>query len=256
MLKKSLKIKRKDKTLILFYGGKPFIKVTREEVFHNFLSDLLKISLFQGAISEVLKIVGIKVEVQETKVKKEVVKKKKVKRKKIEVSAIVEKKACKLAKQYISQKRKFYKRGKNSFKPIERKSDQFKNHFVPAAQMIIEHGVKIKTFLNAQVDGLNFVNDGIGTFPKPNQLSTDSAESRLMEYIRKQNFDDVHVELSEKDKNTVLQDNRLYCARYKKFNEDKATLKEALYIRECQLCRLDEVEEKIEIYLKTLRNKE
>lgn len=229
MLTKTLELTLNKKYIYVLTGGVELIRVSRLPL-KSIFTDPLK------------------------KTKKKVTKKK-VSNKKV-TDEKAEKKAIQLSKKYILEKCKFYKKKKGSFSEISRNSKQFKTHFVQAAQIIIRHDAKIRTFLKAQVDGLTFVNDGIGTFPSPNMLSTDSAETRLLEYIRKQNFEDVHVELSERDKETSLNENRLYASRYKRFEKKEATLKEALYIRECQLFRLREVEEKVERYIKKYRKED
>jgi len=228
--KMPLRLKQDDSHLIVQYNGTPFIKVTKA-VLLDFLSD-----------SYSHKDTMIEVEAVTKK------KRKKKAKKKVVVDAAKVKKANQLSKRYTSMKKKFFKA--KVMKPISPNTKDFE-HFLKAVDIINRHEVNIKTFLKAQVSGLSFIGNK-GIFPKVTQLSTDAAETRLLEFERTQNLE---VELTEKEMKTELQDNWNYKKRHKKIKDGIATLFEATYVKECQLARKNETQPMVEKYIKMMKKK-
>jgi len=161
--------------------------------------------------------------------------------------------ASQLAKAYAKEKKAYYR--SRAVKEILPGEKDFK-HFIKAAELIQTHGVTYRKFLKAQVEGLGFANDGKGIFPKPNQLHTEQAETRLLEYLRtgvtNTNDDVVRVNISMEDKKTPLSKNTLYQGRLHKVRDGVAKLKEAVYVRELQLLRRKKVSPEVEEYIATL----
>lgn len=151
--------------------------------------------------------------------------------------------ALQLSKAYASEKRKFYK--SKYVKEISPKDKSFQ-HFIEAARMCKQHNVTYKRFLKAQVKGLHFVENGRGIFPRPNQISTELAETRLLDYLRStitdSSGDDIKVNLSGKDSKTPLSQNHRYLACIQRIKDGVSTLKETGYVRELQLVRRGKVQ--------------
>ena len=219
-----LKLKQTDSQIVLNYNGTPFIKVSKA-VLKDFLADSSS---------------SIGIEVEEVKTKK-----RKKKGKKVEVDKDVVKKANQLAKLYTTMKKKFYK--SKVMKGISPNTKDFE-HIMKAVVIINRHGVTLKTFMKAQVAGLEFA----GTFPKVTQLSTDNAEVRLFEYQRKKNM---KVELTDHERGMELMQNKKYKINHGKVEDGTATLFEAMYVKECQLARRGEVQPMVQKYIKKMKKK-
>ncbi len=163
--------------------------------------------------------------------------------------------AKQLAKAYASEKKKFYR--SKAVKEISSKDKAFK-YFIEAAKLIEEHGVTYKKFLKAQVSGLSFVDGGKGIFPRPNQLGTEQAETRLLDYIRNNVSDAsgsiVKVNLSHSDRETPLGKNMTYIGNVQKIKDGIATLKDTVYVRELQQIRRGKVQPWVEAHLEKLTN--
>lgn len=227
MLSKKLNIQEEKKFFVVVHNGSPIFKITK---------DIESVVGFLGGLSS-------------SKVEIEV--KKKTKKKKTTTSNIEEaklKKAIQLEKKYKDLKKKFYKA--KVMKGIPPSHSDFQ-HFLKAVEIMERNEIKIKVFMKAQIEGLKFVGGGTGTFPKVNQLSTDGAEQRVLEYLRKQNLET--VELTEQEKTTDLLQNRKYKMLHRKIKNGDANLMEALYVRECQLARRGETQKMVEEYIQQLK---
>lgn len=161
--------------------------------------------------------------------------------------------AQQLAKAYAKAKKSYYR--SRAVKEIQPGQKDFK-HFVEAARLCQLHGVTYRKFLKSQVEGLKFLNDGKGTFPKPNHLSTEQAETRLLEYLREgvtgKDDEVVKVSLSAEEKKMPLSKNTRYKGRLYKVRDGVATLKEAVYVRELQLLKRSKVNDEVEEYIAKL----
>jgi len=225
MLSQKLNIQEEKKFFVIVHEGSPIFKVTK---------DVQAIASFLGGLSS---------SKYEVVVKKKVTKKKQKK----EVGSERLTKAIQLEKKYTLLKKKFYKRKvMNSTSP----SSASFQHFLKAVDMIQEHEVKISQFLKAQIEGLKFVDGGLGVFPKVNQLSTASAEQRLLDYLRQKH---IEVELTDIERQTELQQNKKYVSFYEKIKKNTASLFEASYVRACQLARRGETQGLVEEYIKQLK---
>lgn len=162
--------------------------------------------------------------------------------------------ACQLAKAYNNAKIAFYK-NKHVTK-ITEESPDFK-HFIKAARFVTTHEVTNKAFMAAQISGLKFANGGKGAFPKPVQLSTSEAETRLLEFQRKdvnEEGEEVDVVLSFKEKAMSLSENGKYQSLFRKLENAEATMWEAIYVKKCQLARRGKVSETVESYIEFLKD--
>lgn len=235
MYTKGIKIKTEKKHFILLYRGKPFVKILRDMI-PEFYEDLKK-------------DIGFNIGVEE---------KKKRKKKVIPRKTITEQKkrtqALQLAKRYASMLAKWSKFKKGKVPVVSAGSKDFK-HLLSAVDIINRHGVKNKVFLNAQIEGLKFANDGKGIFPKINQLSTTNAELRLVDYLKKDVEAQIRTELTESEKLTPLQENKLYVERYEKVRQGSATYLEGLYVRNCILARRGRVPKDIMKDIEALKKK-
>lgn len=154
-------------------------------------------------------------------------------------------KAAQLAKMYAKAKAKYYKIKVG--KSLSEKHKDYK-HFISAIDIIERINCSYKDFIQAQIKGLEFVKKGEGVFPKVNQLSTDGAENRVLDFIRD------HVVKDDEDyiRNTPLEENDDYVEAWYGFLLKEATLKQMKYIRKAQKARHGEVEKKVKIEIKRL----
>lgn len=106
--------------------------------------------------------------------------------------------------------------------------------FTKAAGICMQHDAKARTFIEAQVEGLKFVG-GKGIFPKPNQLCTPNAETRLLDYLKDGSIEDKPILTWELD--TPLEKNQRYQQIKLKIKDNTASLKEAKYALECEIKR-------------------
>ena len=216
-----MKMKIEKSTLILYAGSTPFIRI-----------DLDVLNSVQVHPSYDVKVI----------------KKKTKKRRKVKEDSKRIKKAIQLSKRWAKMKKEFYKQ--KVLKLPSQNGKDFK-HFLLAVDIINENETTIKKFLKAQIEGLKFINEGNGAFPKPNHLSTSGAENRLLEYLRVKELE--NVELTNEERGTPLQQNKLYKKRYEKVKGKTATLLEALYVQECQYERKNAAQEFVINYIESLR---
>lgn len=226
MLSKKLNIQEEKKFFVVVHNGSPIFKITKDiESVVNFLGGLSSSEL-------------------EVSVKKKT--KKKTTKKTVDEKKL--KKAIQLEKKYRALKKDFYKT--KMMKGISPSSSSFV-HFLKAVDIMERTDVKIKVFMKAQIEGLKFVGGGQGTFPKVNQLSTDGAEQRVLEYLRTKNMES--VELTDEERKTDLLKNKKYKRLHNRVKNGDASLIEALYVRECQLARRGETQGLVEDYIKQLK---
>lgn len=116
-----------------------------------------------------------------------------------------------------------------------------------------------QTFIKAQVAGLRFCNGGKGVFPKIQQLATDTAEHRLLEYLKSEkdeNGDVIDVDVSADERATPLTENMKYMSLRDLILEGKATRSEALYVMTLQVHRTGKVKPYVTEYLDQLNQVE
>lgn len=115
-------------------------------------------------------------------------------------------------------------------------------HFQDALDIMKNAGTTdISLFIKAQINGLKFVNDGKGTFPKPNQLATDNALTRLLEFNSVTGSDGDKQEKPEKywyfdekiDGEVALSNNAKYQEAIEKIKNKTASINAALYAKKC-----------------------
>lgn len=161
-------------------------------------------------------------------------------------------KAKQFAKVYAEAKKKFYK--SKFVKEISQGEKAFQD-FVKVIPMLERHGVNYRKFIQAQVQGLSFANGGRGVFPKPGQLSTEGAETRLLDFMRDGGQEDgskAMVHLTKEDRETPLSDNQWFMARRQKLKDGVASLEEAQYVAELQRIRRGKVEDYVQEYIDRL----
>lgn len=227
MLSRKLNIQSEKKFHVVVHNNSPVLKVTK---------DLALLAEFLGGLSSD---------------DYELVVRKKVKKKKTKVKTDADErmiKAIQLERRYTAMKKKFY--GGKKFGNTKPNSPNFE-HFLKAVEIIDRNNLKIKQFLQAQVDGLKFAAKGMGTFPRIQQISTDNAEHRALDFIRSQDLP--AAQLTEAEKRTELQENKKYIYLHKKIKSGTATLMEASYVRECQIVRRGEPQDLVEEYIKGLK---
>lgn len=128
-------------------------------------------------------------------------------------------------------------------------------HFVKAAKIIDRHDVSFKDFLQAQRDGLDFLNEGHGKWPIPGNLGTKNAEMRLIQFLEKgeQGKKGKWV-VTKKDKETELTKNERYLLARGRVEDCVATIEEALFVRDLQQLRRGKVEFYVNEYLEVLQD--
>ena len=164
--------------------------------------------------------------------------------------------AVKLMVAYNRKRKDFYKRPR--LKDFTSKSKEFK-YFVQAAELLKIHRVLPDAFIEAQVKGLSFVNNGEGVFPKPQQLATTEAEERLLREThtesKKNNPEDVQrLDLKPSDRETELMQNPRFVSRYEKMKDKSATLQDAYFVQDCMLERKGRVTQFVSEYIEDLLN--
>jgi hypothetical protein len=149
--------------------------------------------------------------------------------------------ASKLEKLYTIEKRKFLK--VKTIKRIATNTKEYKN-IIKAARLIQTYDTSVSDFLNSQISGLSFVNDGQGVFPKPSQLCTANAEERLVQYISGRQEEEPakpkdvkRLALSYFDKTSELKANPKFMELYNKLRAGTATLQEAYFVHDCSITR-------------------
>jgi hypothetical protein len=170
----------------------------------------------------------------------------------------LESKAMQLEKVFTRERRKYHKNRK--IKAYTPKMKEFA-HFVKAVEIMRRHKVDAKTFIQAQIKGLQFINNFQGQFPRITHLSTMGAEERLLDYLQEQNgtgnaTDVDRIKLSTFDKNTELMDNPEFVNRWNKLDKGTASLRDAYFLADCMLVRKGHITKKVKDYIEKLEAKD
>lgn len=155
----------------------------------------------------------------------------------------------KFASVYAFEKLKFYKKNVETINDVSvlasaKKSlvdTKTKKSFIEAMRIMNDNGEKdISTFIKAQIDGLKFVNNGLGTFPSPSQLASEHALTRLLQFNssttkgEKELKPERYWHFDEKtDGDIALQNNPKYQEAIVKIKNGTAKLNAALYAKKC-----------------------
>lgn len=167
----------------------------------------------------------------------------------------VDQKIKKFASVYVFEKLKYFKKtvdnlnNKEVIDTTEKLLSDKKNikYFEEAIEIMNQAGVtNISQFIKAQIDGLKFVNDGQGVFPKPSQLASENALTRLFEFnssIKKDEKNEKPARywyFDEKiDGDISLNNNTKYQEAIKKIKNGTADLNATLYAKKCYSRRRD-----------------
>ncbi len=165
------------------------------------------------------------------------------------------------ARAYVNAKKDFFGKPVGTRKYTSSHKD-FK-YFVLAVKIMDEHNVKGPQYIQSQVDGLSFINDGRGIFPKPNQMASDGAEDRLIEFLdRRGEIDhgelgltngDTALRITDADKKTGLKDNAQYMKLLAKLRSGNTTMEEAMYLKKVRRVRKGSAGPEITEYIKNLK---
>jgi hypothetical protein len=170
------------------------------------------------------------------------------------VSNLGYKNGLKIVKEKIAKKKKPVRATIDS-RGIFPSDPEFK-HFILAIAIIKRHDVTYKKFIQAQIEGLSFADGGKGIFPKPSHLSTDGAESRLLEFLRDDEINGgrkiIEVNISPKERATPLSENSKYKKFKKAVKDETADLQETLYVRELQVSWNNKPQKFVEKHLNRL----
>lgn len=155
-----------------------------------------------------------------------------------------------LIRVYFSNKRSFYKNRNIAVTDIKRGTPQYKS-FCKALEIIDANAVSYDIFIKAQVKGLAFAN----TFPKPSQLSTEDAETRLLSFIASPEAkkETKQIKLHPDDYSLPLKDNKKFQGVYKRILDktESPSLEELVYVRDVIVARgknvPDSIKHKIEL---------
>ena len=163
-----------------------------------------------------------------------------------------------LGKAYIDRKKKFFRNKK--LNTIDPKSKEFQS-IIKASKIMDKHRVAPKFYIDAQVDGLKFLNDGQGGFPTVSQLCTSGAEDRLVKAMYENGLNDeeqevVKIKLSRDDKETPLMENPTFIEYYESIEQNTASLREAYYVHDCMLARKGRVTTLITDYINSKEGNE
>jgi len=160
--------------------------------------------------------------------------------------------AKRLLSLYNKSRKKYFKN--KNISDIKIDSKDF-TYFLRASSIIKQHGTTNEVFLKSQLDGLSFINEGQGQFPKPNQLATSKAEDRLVDSLYNQSLDNDpnnRIELKKEDRETELMKNPKFVSIYNKMEKNKASLREANFVHDCMLARKGSVTSFVTDYIDEL----
>ena len=173
------------------------------------------------------------------------------------------KKTYRLIADYNKIKRRYYK-NKTNITNYTTKNTNFK-YFKKAVETIEKFDISNSKFLMSQIEGLKFLHNGKGAFPKPSHLAGDGAEDRLLEYLESNDLiytadlehtglDTGKINFSDRDRKTPLSKNTLYVKLLKKLRANEATLDEAIYLKRCRLARKGDIGSEIKDYILKLKS--
>lgn len=141
-----------------------------------------------------------------------------------------------LIKVYFASKRAFFGNRKIQVADYAKSTKEYKQ-FAKALEIVSNAGVNYETFMKSQVRGLDFVNNGAGAFPKPSQLCTPEAETRLLTFLGS-GKQTASIKLTPDDYSTPLKDNKKFTTLYSRLNEgEDVTLQELNYLKEVMTAR-------------------
>jgi hypothetical protein len=135
-----------------------------------------------------------------------------------------------LIRVYFSHKRAFYGNKKIVNSEFKRGTVQYKA-FVKALELVDAHAVSYDAFMKAQIKGLAFAK----VFPKPSQLCTEDAETRLLKEVApvKAKKEVRLIRLAPDDYNLSLKQNNKFQGVYKRImNKERVEIEELFYCRD------------------------
>jgi len=156
-----------------------------------------------------------------------------------------------LVRVYFSHKRAFFGNRKLSISDVKRGSAHYKA-FSKALEIIDTNAVSYEQFMQAQVEGLAFAN----VFPKPSQLCTEDAETRLLQSVAtpKSKKEVRLVRLSPDDYNLALSKNAKFQGVYGRFVKNESlSLEELIYCRDVIVARGKNVPDSISQQIEKLK---
>ena len=157
-------------------------------------------------------------------------------------------KALKLVKVYADAKRAYYP--ERNIKYELKVTDKDFQFFEKAVEIIERHKTTNTVYIEAQIQGLSFIDNGKGVFPKPSQLATNAAEDRILNYLEESDKSKlVEIAISNYDKDTPLSENKAFNAYSKKILEKTATYKEALFVQKLLKFKKRKPSKKVEEYV-------
>lgn len=159
-----------------------------------------------------------------------------------------------LIKTYFAHKRAFYGNRKITATEIKRGSQPYKA-FVKALDIIDTNEVTQDQFMKAQIKGLSFV----GVFPKPSQLCTEEAETRLLNtlVVKDPKKESRVIKLSPDDYNLPLSKNNKFQGVYARvIKKEKVSIDELVYCRDVIIARGKKVPDTINLLIEKSREQE
>lgn len=152
-------------------------------------------------------------------------------------------------KHYQQAKDKFF--GRKLPRTITEKSKEYKV-FKEATELARELDINLKQYIQAQIKGLAFVDNGRGQFPKPTQLVGQNAIDRALDYLRQTEVTESDIELSNIDTWKPLDENTKYQNVMKKIDNQTATLSEAYYAKKVQKHWNGKASMDVEVYIEIM----
>jgi hypothetical protein len=154
-----------------------------------------------------------------------------------------------LIRVYFSNKKAFFKNKNIAVTEVKRGSPQYKS-FCKALEIIDAHAVSYDQFIKAQVKGLSFAN----VFPKPNQLCTEDAETRLLAVVAAPMRQATKlIKLTPDDYQLPLKDNKKFQNVYRRIlaKAETVPMEELIYVSDVIVARgknvPDSIKQKIEM---------
>ena len=232
MPEKNFQVRRNKNDYSVYHKGAVVAKYTPEDLKGVMLA-LARTNLTPKRYLVFTKLLSALIDVDGVKKKRRTVRKK--------IDRKTEIRAVQFSKKYCLMGKKFYKQ--KILKEIDSEHKDFK-HFVLALPIIDAHKVTYEKYIKAQIEGLSFLNDKAGSFPRPCHLSTHSAELRLLDYIKQNGKGDeppVKVHISQYERELPISQNMTYFGYMDRIKEGIATLEEAVYVREIQRIRNNKI---------------
>lgn len=156
-------------------------------------------------------------------------------------------------KYYLQAKDKFY--NKKLPKNITEKSSDYR-FFKEGLKLARELEINPKQYIKAQIQGLAFVDNGRGQFPKPSQLVGDNAMNRALDYLRQTEVKEDDIELQSFDTWKPLEENTKYQTMLKRITNQTATLSEAYYVKKLQQHWNSKASMEVEVYIELMEEED